>query len=444
MVEKPPKWRGFLKVELLQKALDSKELKKIIKSAQEKYLYWDVFRHYNFPKGINAQEAWAFLKFSQRQQIEETPIKSKENHPFGFMMTKTLFKRLSFIDTHTAGFIRTLAEKPTAVQKDQLIISGLSEEAIASSQIEGASTSRKVAKEMIYSGRKPRTKDEQMIINNYLVMQQLDKLKDFDLSEEILIDIQKKITDGTLDDENDGGRLRKDSDNIVVYDQLTGEIAFDPPKADIMKKELNRLIEYANREDEDGESYVHPVIKATILHFWLAYLHPFVDGNGRTARAIFYWYLIKRDYWLFQYLSVSRAIHSSRKQYDNAFLYSEYDDNDLTYFILYITNAVKKSVTQLTEHYEKKVKEARKYRKITEFFKDLNERQVELISFLNNKPDSVIEVKQHQGKHGVAYETARQDLIGLVKEGLLVEIPKGNKKIYLANINEIRKVLKKS
>lgn len=442
MIEKPPKWRNLLTTDLLKKTLKSEELRKVVKHAQEKYAYWDIFKYYKFPKGINSKEAWAFLKFSHRLQQEETPVKAKRGEKFGFIITKTLYKKLNFIDIHTAGFIRSLAEKPTSVQREQLIISGLSEEAIASSQIEGANTSRKIAKEMIYSGRKPRNKDEQMIINNYQVMQQLDRWKDLDLNEEMLLKIQQKITNGTLKNSNESGRFRIDEDDIVISDSITGEIAFEPPKESEMRHELKRLIKYVNKEDADGEDFVHPMIKATIIHFWLAYLHPFVDGNGRTARALFYWYLQKKGYWLFQYLSVSRAIKTTKKQYDNAFLYSELDENDLTYFILYITDAVGKSISQLLDHYDKKVKEAERFKKVAAAFSDFNERQVALLSYLNKHTDSVIDIKTHQSKNGVAYETARKDLLGLKEKGLLVEIHRGNKKLYIPNANEINRIFK--
>jgi hypothetical protein len=42
--------------------------------------------------------------------------------------------------------------------------------------------------------------------------------------------------------------------------------------------------------------FIHPVMRAITLHFWLAYDHPFCDGNGRTARALFYWSMLKQGY----------------------------------------------------------------------------------------------------------------------------------------------------
>ncbi len=441
-ISRPPNWKELLRAHaprVLGKCVGSQELQTLLRHAQDHYVYWDVFRHYSFPEGITPEEAWAVLKMSVRVERELSPIKVRgEPSRFGFSYTKTLFRRLSMIDTHAAGLLQTLTAKPSAVEKNQLIISGLTEEAIASSQIEGASTSRRVAKEMLYSGRRPRNRHEQMIVNNYQVMQRLDELKDVALSEDMLLDIQRRITHDTLEHASDGGRFRTDADDIVVSDRLTGDITYIPPTQQEMRYELERLIAFANRADTQGEEYLHPVIKAAMLHFWLAYLHPFADGNGRTARAIFYWYLMKRGYWLFQYLAVSRVIKASKKKYDDAFLYAELDDNDLTYFLLYVTDATCRAIDDLIAHYEQKVREAEAYRKVVQRYPNLNERQAALLQYFVSHPDEVADIKTHQMKHGVVYETARKDLLGLKTEGFVAEVKRGYRKLFVPNMQRIK------
>lgn len=88
--------------------------------------------------------------------------------------------------------------------------------------------------------------------------------------------------------------------------------------------------------NEDGKFFIHPIMRGIIIHFMLAYMHPFADGNGRTAREVFYWYMLKQGYWLTEYLSISRIISRSKKSYEKAFLYSEADGNDIGYFVSYI------------------------------------------------------------------------------------------------------------
>ncbi len=438
MITKPPNWKSALNSKQFSKAFESAQLQELIKHTSKEYVYWDKFKYYTFPSDLTAEEAWAYLKFSRMINWERTPVSDKNKQPFVFSITKHMYQKLSFIDSNTSGLLQTSLSKPTESQKNQLIISGLAEEAIASSQIEGASTSRKVAKEMILAQRKPRNRDEQMIINNYQVMQRLMDWKELDLSKSMLLDIQKNITTKTLDDEKDAGKFRSDTDDIKVVDRLSGHAVFVPPTAEFFQRELDNLVNFANRQDEE---FIHPIIKASILHFWLAYLHPFVDGNGRTARAIMYWYLLKHKYWLFQYLSVSRAIKKSRSQYDEAYLKTEYDDDDLTYFILYSLKTIETAIKDFTAHYEAKIESDKKNELLSKRLKQFNHRQIALLSFLQENPGNIVDMKTHQTKNQIAYQTARTDLQQLAEKGLVAQIADGKKYVFVPNIQAIRKLL---
>ena len=440
MMEKPSEWKNLLTGELMKKVHDSKDLQEILAKAQKEYAYWDKFKYYSFPKNITPEEAWAFLKLS-RSSGEKTPVKSTLGAGFTYNLPNRLYQKLNFIDVHGAGLLKGFKDNPSSTQASKYIISSLTEEAIASSQIEGANTTHKVAKEMILSQRKPRNRSEQMIVNNYLAMQRLAEWKDLDLTEQILLDLQKILVNQTTDDPSIVGRFRNDEDNIVVHDPMTGEIAHIPPKQEIMLSELKRLIEYANKAEGDEEEFTHPVIKATILHFWLAYLHPFVDGNGRSSRAIFYWYLLKNNYWLIEYISVSRAIKQTRKAYDNAFLYSEIDDNDMTYFLFYIAETFKKSILQFMEHFEEKMREASELKKATSILGKFNVRQVVLLKYFLTHSDECTDVITHQNKHGISRPSAYNDLKLLVQKGYLTETRKGKRLVYMPNIAKIKEIL---
>ena len=433
----------MLTSELLLAIQQSPEIKEILSKAQKEYVYWDKFKYYPFPKDIKPEEAWAFFKLSSRLSSEETPIKSIGGENFTYNLTNSLYQKLNYIDTHGAGLLKSLTSKPSDSQASKYIISSLTEEAIASSQIEGANTTHKAAKEMILSQRQPRNKSEQMIVNNYRAMQKMGELKDLDLTEQMLLDLQTVLVDQTVDDSGIVGRFRTDEDGIVVHDPLTGEIAHTPPIQEVMLTELKRLIAYANKTDDDSEEFIHPVIKATILHFWFAYLHPFADGNGRSARALFYWYLLKKDYWLVEYISISRSIKQSRRAYDNAFLQSEYDDNDLTYFLLYITDAFKKSILQFMEHFERKLEEAKELKQASVKLRHFNVRQLALLKYFLAHSDEYTDVITHQNKHGVSRLSAYHDLRTLAKDGYLVETKKGRRFMYMPKISKIKEVLKK-
>lgn len=442
IVEKPPKWNELLQDgSLVVKLFQSKDLEQLISKAQRDYLYWDAFKHHPMPDAIRPEEAWVMLKLTRGGHYQKTPVKATDGGQFKFTLVNSLYQKLNYIDTYASGFIRTFSEtRPTEQQKNKFIITSLSEEAIATSQIEGANTTRKAAKEMLASHRPPRTRGEQMIINSYQVMQKLDAWKKLDLSPEMLLEVQSHITEKTLDDQNDQGRFRNDSDDIVVHDPLTGEVVHTPPKETEMLKELSKLIKFANTDEDDGD-FMHPVIKATILHFWISYLHPFVDGNGRTARAVFYWYLLKKDYWLVQYLSISRAILQSRKKYDNAFIYSENDDNDLTYFLLFIVEAFKTSIIKFVAYFEEKTRETEKLKEVAKRLDDYNPRQVALLEYFLAHNHETVDVQTHQMKQAVSRQTAHNDLLDLEAKGMLVRTTKKRKYIFMPNVKIIKKLL---
>lgn len=439
MIEPPPDWVKYFSPGLIQKSLKSGGIRELNKKADKDYVYWDKFKYYPMPQGFTPEEAWAYIRFSRFSSTEACLIKDPKGKNFTFTLTKNMYQKLSLIDSNTSGFLTADINKPTSNQKNQLIISGLTEEAIASSQIEGANTSRKIAKQMLLSQRKAKTRDEQMIINNYQVMQRLQDWKDLNLSIDMLLDIQKNITVNTLTDKNDSGRLRTDEDGINIINSATGEIVFRPPKAEFVKSELERLIQYANTDEAEDE-FVHPVIKANILHFWLAYLHPFVDGNGRTARALFYWYLLKKNYWMFQYLSVSRIIKKSKVQYDNSFLYTEMDGNDLTYFLTYVLKSIVLSIRDFISYYEEKLAKEKILQELAGELGEFNARQINILQDLNIDKAGRVDINTYLNKNRISYETARTDLEFLVGKNLLNKILSGKKYIFVPNTVEIKKL----
>jgi Fic family protein len=168
------------------------------------------------------------------------------------------------------------------------------EEAIASSIIEGAVTTRKKAKELLKKKRKPRDKAEQMIYNNYITISEIKELINEPLSPILLIKLQESIPKDTLENSGYEGRFRVVNDCTIEVVDASGHLLHEPPPALEIPELINNLGEFVNTESEDD--FIHPVIKGVIIHFWLAYIHPFMDGNGRTSRALFYWYLLKKEF----------------------------------------------------------------------------------------------------------------------------------------------------
>src|SRR5690606_17899946 len=288
-----------------------------------------------------------------------------------------------------------------------------SSDLISSSQLEGAATTRRAAKELMRCGRAPRANDVRMILNNYRAVAFIRRHRDDPLSMDLLLELHAILTDGTLA-AADVGRFRTDGETITVQDLGTGSVLHVPPTADTLTAHMEELLRFSNSTD-DAETFVHPVVRAISLHFMIGWLHPFVDGNGRTARALFYWSMLRQGYWLTEFISLSTAIKKARPQYDRAFVYTETDENDSTYFLLNQLKVLTQAIDELANYLKKKAKEVREVEQQLRGRDDLNNRQLAVLSHALRHPDARITIEGHQTSHRVVYQTARTDLLGLVE-----------------------------
>lgn len=436
-VEIPPDWREVLKNngEKLYPLYASPEINQLVAKANQKYLHWEKFKFQPIPGGASPTLAWAFLKMTRLGNRETLPIKDERGQPFSVFLTKEHLKTLSYIDSYSSGVIASKEQFPSAHQRDRLVISGLMEEAISSSQIEGANTTRKAAKAMIELKRKPNNHSERMIYNNYLAMTHLEEWKSRPLDTQFLLELHSVLSKGTMENQEDEGRIRTDADEVVVSDKLTGEVVHVPPKAKEAHAQLQQLYAFANDDSEEG--YIHPFVKASILHFCLAYIHPFVDGNGRSARALFYWYLLKKDYWMFKFLPISLQIKKKgwRPGYDRAFQYVETDEGDLTYFLNYKVKLAQNAIEDFIKYLGKKQREANHLKERLLVNDEINQRQLELIELLQRNPNIDVDIEGHRERCGIVYQTARTDLLGLKKLGILRQVRKGRKYTFARGEN---------
>jgi Fic family protein len=280
---------------------------------------------------------------------------------------------------------------------------------------------------MLREGRKPRDRSEQMIFNNYRAMEMIRGIRAEEMTPDRILEIHRFLTDNTMDDSTDAGRLRI-TDDVRVEDHRDGTVIHEPPLAKELPGRLERLCEFANG-DEKSEPFVHPVIRAILVHFMIGYDHPFVDGNGRTARALFYWSMARQGYWLMEFLSISHILRKAPSQYVRAYLYSETDENDTTYFIIHQLDVIRKSIAALHLYLDRTLKEQRETARIlnsSQKLRDqLNHRQIALLTHALKHPGERYKIEGHQRSHGVVYETARSDLLRLAKLGLLIKSQAG-------------------
>lgn len=424
---KLPKIPEFSKETLEEagKLLYDNQVADLVSQYNEKYLHWEELKHRKIP--FDPIIIWNIMKISRLLKAKSLKF---GNWVFKYTLIDEFQEKLHILDKSAAGNLLSSLEALQDNRK-KYIISSLMEEAIASSLIEGAATTREAAKRMLQENRKPTNKGEKMIVNNYITMKHILGLKNEPLTPDKILKIHRLITNGTLEKPEYEGNFRK-SDEIAVYSH-DGTLLHKPVEHTEVPKLIDELCNFANNKDED---FIHPVIKGIIIHFMIGFIHPFNDGNGRTARALFYWYLLKNDYWLFEYMAVSRVINDSKKQYRDSYLYTESDrtlndSGDLTYFIKYNLHCIKKALDEILEYLERKQNEQSQTLKIMTESGNLTLRQVEILKQYLKQPEKRITIKEIMTTYSVAYATARSDLLSLEKLGYVEKRMSGKKLIFV-------------
>jgi Fic family protein len=390
--------------------LTDPELQPLFQKISNNYLYWDKVK-YLAPRDVEKQLLWQAVKI--QRQINAQEIKFGK-YTFHFTLTKNMLALLHDFDMNLGGNLGTKSIIPST-DKNYYLISSIMEEAIASSQMEGASTTRRIAKDMLRKQLRPVNKSQQMIVNNYETISKISKNKLAVLSINAILDIHSSITKRTLDNPEDKGRFRR-NDEIYVVDGITGIVAHTPPSFKEINLLIDDLCEFANNDNR--ENFIHPIIKAIIIHFVLAYIHPFVDGNGRTARSLFYWYMIKNGYWLTEYLSISRIIYTNKKAYEKAYQYVENDDNDISYFIQYHLNVMKKAFEELKKYLQRKIDEQQNVLRFISIA-NINERQRYVLRTISESKRTLFTPKELATQFDISVKSARSDLQKLVDMGYL-------------------------
>ncbi len=420
-LESAPEWHRDPLYNEVMKIRFKEEVESLVNTLNDKYYYWDKIKYYKSDVIPDAELLWATVKISRLLNAKKIKF---GNHTFSYNLTNSNQRDLHEFDLHIGGNLSSQGIIPDD-DKKRYLVSSVMEEAIASSQIEGAVTTRKQAKQMLRKSARPKNRSEQMIVNNYRTISHIVEHKDEPLTVDKLLTIHRLIVDQTMNDAADEGRYR-DNNDVNVIDAINGEIIHIPPAFTEVPVLMDELIVFFNNNNDS--QFVHPIIKGCIIHFMIGYIHPFVDGNGRTARALFYWYLLKNGYWLTEYLSISRLIMRSKKQYADAFLYTETDGNDLTYFINYNLKTMQLAFSSLKEYIERKIREKKQ---IINFQKiqGINERQAIIIKWLHEEPELLFSVKEIENRMSISNQTARTDLENLVKRGFLqiIEINKKTK-----------------
>jgi len=273
-----------------------------------------------------------------------------------------------------------------------------------------------------------------MIVNNFLAMRELKRWLKQPLTPDTVFEIHRMLTDGTLKDASEAGRFRTDEEGIAVLDHATSTVLHVPPPAAELPMRLQALCDFAN-QGEDADHFVHPVVRAILIHFMIGYDHPFVDGNGRTARALFYWSMLRAGFWMTEYFSISSILRKAPGQYVRAYLHVESDEADTSYFVAHQLDVLLKAIEGVHGYIARKQHAQQQAESLlkpgTRLARQLNHRQRALLLNALKHPGKGFSIAVHQGAHDIAYETARSDLLGLVEARLMRQKREGKSFVFI-------------
>ena len=391
------------------------------------YRPWEYyFRAEPVPEGLSREAWWYAVRTARASTARPTPFVMKDGTRLTFNLPDRFLRLNEEITAQARGQVELPGEMATQGMRDRYLINSLYEEAITSSQMEGASTTRRDAKKMLREKKDPRDRSERMILNNFLALEYVRDHLGEELTPEFICGVHRIVTGGTLDEAEDAGRLqRQGEERIRIYGSGgDDQLLHVPPPAEELPERLKRLCDFANGVGEYASQYVPPLVRALIVHFMMGYDHYFVDGNGRTARVIAQWVMLREGFFLMDFVPVSRLLRQAPAKYARSFLEVEQDEGDLTYFLIWHAEIILRGIRELHDYLARKSKEMEQVKHLLRLT-DLNNRQIGVIEEALKDSAITVTAASHADKYRVTPQTAHADLRGLEDGGYLMRTKRG-------------------
>jgi Fic family protein len=308
------------------------------------------------------------------------------------------------------------------------IVDAAIEEAITSAIYEGANSTRAKAKELIELNKTPKNKDEWMLLNNFKAMMWIKDHQEREVTLDVIKEVHAVVTKNTLseDDVNFSGKFR--NDRVFVWSG--SDIKHEGISHEKVEVALKEAIEVTTKHMR----YFPPLLKGMLLHYLIAYIHPFFDGNGRTARTLFYFKSMRNNLKFVELLSVSAYLKNHGKQYEKSFEKVKESEMDLTYFIDFNLDALKTALEKVSEKIEFLVKIANLKKTY-----ELTDQQIGLLQRVALHKFRKYDIEKYAESIGKSREIARQELKQLAELKLLEEAKEGKKFVYTINSTNLEK-----
>lgn len=369
---------------------------------------------------------WRGIEESRRNAAVSLELLDKTGHPFWFVLTPTILVLISEIERNR-GFLASLKLPKKFLER--LVSEKEKKEAYYSSHIEGAVTS---FEEALLHLNKPSRKDYgdeslQMIINNRDALEYIRSQNPNPFSHPMICALHKILVRNTHKNKPiTVGQYRK-GPIYVVNGQ--GQVVYEGPHAAAVKGMMTAYTDWLNKLS--GE---HPLIKAALAHLYFVHVHPFDDGNGRSARALSNLYLMKQDYQFINFLSPSDYFDHHRGEYYRAIQNVEAHGSDATFFILYYLKALAEQLKTVQSEIQKegKVKDIRELLS-SKTQAMLDKKQIKALQWMLENSEAMTTRKYC--KLGVCSdETARKDFNRLLEMGLIDKIGSGRATGYVLTV----------
>ena len=331
---------------------------------------------------------------------------------FWFFPSDSLYKKIRDIDRLGFHLNEKILNQETYTA--EFIKNAETEEAISSAIYEGANSTRREAKEFLSSGKKPQTKDQFMLRNKHAAMLWVKKAAQDDISINSILKAHEIITKNTLkgDDAAFCGKFRN---NKVFVGKHEG------PPFEKIPQALDEMISLINTHPR----FLHGLIKGILYHYFIAWIHPFFDGNGRTARCFFYYEAIRNKMRFIDLLSISAFLKDRGDRYTKSFHLVEKYKGDMTYFIDFCLDSLLFALKAV----ENKVHFLVKINSLGDTLK-INTDQISLLQQATLNRHKGILTESYAKSIGKSREHARQQLEDLLQKKLLLKRKQGKMSLY--------------
>lgn len=379
------------------------ELEAKLAPLEDSYLHWDQLQQKTMPvQGINHKQWWQLLKAKRRARLQKLPFNFDQQH-FYWILDDELLKLSTMIEQQLS--LHLPKQFTDILPADRFLT-----EAIASCQLADASVELAETRSLLTTGRPVASAGEAAVEACYHALCELDGA---DLTATSLLTLNQKLTQGQ-------GGWRETEHEFAEQDGFVTK-AVAPG---VIAAAVAELCEFANTLHAQYRGYLPPLVKAIILHYMCATIHPFASGNGRTARALFYWSMLKSGYSFVQFISLSQALYADNQDYAFAFLLTQTDANDLTYFIMQQLHSLQQALLMSSETLQNKQKIIQNAPSL------LTPRQAHVLAEMQQFPERLYRLARYQARMQITYETSRTDLMKLAKHGLAKKQKIGKAFVY--------------